>query len=99
MAAIATRAVATLAAGCFWGVELTFQKTAGVIATEVGRFASLSPSEDISPSLPEPIHIRLQVGYTGGLSDFKNPTYQQICTGKTEHAEGVRVEYDPEQVT
>ena len=36
-------------------------------------------------------------GYTGG--EIPNPTYEQICTGFTGHAEVIQVEYDPEVIS
>jgi peptide-methionine (S)-S-oxide reductase len=64
-------AIATFAAGCFWGVEQRFAQVDGVTRTEVG--------------------------YTGGTTS--NPTYEQVCSRRTGHAEAVRLEYDPERVT
>lgn len=37
------------------------------------------------------------VGYMGG--SFKNPTYDDVCSGQTGHAEVVQVEYDPARVS
>lgn len=62
---------ATFAAGCFWGVEATFQQVEGVLSTEVG--------------------------YTGGTCD--EPTYHDVCTGTTGHAEAIQITYDPTRVS
>ncbi len=62
---------ATFGAGCFWGVEATFRRIAGVSATAVG--------------------------YAGGT--LENPTYRDVCSGRTGHAEVVRVAFDPSRVS
>ncbi|GBG91999.1 hypothetical protein CBR_g54094 [Chara braunii] len=58
-------------AGCFWGVELAFQRVPGVTKTAVG--------------------------YAQGLID--TPSYGDVCSGNTGHAEVVLVEYDPKETS
>lgn len=59
--------LAQFAAGCFWGVELSYQRVEGVVKTEVG--------------------------YSQG--HLHNPTYELVCAGDTNHAEVVRIHFDP----
>ncbi|KAF8228746.1 peptide methionine sulfoxide reductase [Tricholoma matsutake] len=43
--------------------------------------------------------LKTSVGYTGGLESASNPTYKAVCTGATDHAESVKIEFDPSIVT
>src|ERR1700704_550728 len=46
---------------------------------------------------PIPGVVSTSVGYAGGTTP--NPTYREVCSGRTGHAEVVLVAYDPERVS
>ncbi len=41
--------------------------------------------------------VSTQVGYTGGK--LKNPSYEQVCSSDTGHAEAIEITYDPSKIS
>ncbi|MBU2555016.1 MAG: peptide-methionine (S)-S-oxide reductase MsrA [Bacteroidetes bacterium] len=41
--------------------------------------------------------VEVKPGYSGGT--VKNPTYKEVCTGETGHAEVIRIEYNPDVIS
>lgn len=76
--------VAYFAAGCFWGPDYFFRRARGVAV----------PNATPETKLPYP---PTTVGYMGGTTPA--PTYKDVCTGSTGHAETLRVLYNANQTT
>jgi len=63
--------VATIAGGCFWCLEATFNEVDGI-------------EKAVS-------------GYSGGKT--MNPSYSEVCSGTTGHAEAVQLTFDPKRIS
>jgi methionine-S-sulfoxide reductase len=57
-----------------------------------GCFWCMEPAFDKTEGV-----ISTTVGYAGG--EQKNPTYDEVCSGKTGHTESIQVEFDPDKVS
>ncbi len=57
-----------------------------------GCFWCMQPAFDRLPGV-----IRTTVGYTGGT--VKDPTYEEVSSGTTGHAESIEIEYDPGRIS
>lgn len=81
--------------GWAWSQALPGAKTKPATAKATfagGCFWCMEEAFDAVPGV-----IATTSGYTGG--QVKNPTYEQVSSGRTGHAEAVQVEYDPSKVT
>ncbi len=101
--------LATFASGCFWGVELAFQRQPGVVATAVGYVGGKKDNptyEQVRLTLHQVI-TRLSSGFLFAClasqgcchegADLKMMSVQ-VCSESTGHAEAVQMTYDPQQV-
>jgi len=82
-----------------------FHKTASTSKPEIATFAAgcFWGVEHIflkhfPPSQNKGI-LSTAVGYTGGNALVTNPSYELVCKGATDHAEALKIEFDPSVVT
>ncbi|MFC2008402.1 peptide-methionine (S)-S-oxide reductase MsrA [Chloroflexota bacterium] len=63
--------ITTIAGGCFWCLEATFNEVDGI--------------------------EKVVSGYSGGKT--MNPSYSEVCSGTTGHAEAVQLTFDPKRIS
>lgn len=86
---------AIVGGGCFWCTETVFNHTRGVLSVIPGYAGG--PASNASPARQP------YVSHGGGHSDAgwtkPYPNYEDVCSGKTGHAEVIKIEYDPDMIT
>ena len=76
-------AVATVAAGCYWGTEKWYAKHFGEDWKTNGDRAVLATA----------------VGFMGPPGTKPDPSYREVCSGKTGHVEVCQIRYDTSKTT
>ncbi len=88
-------ALALLLALPAWSAQTPAKDPRAALATATfagGCFWCMQGPYDATPGV-----VSTEVGYTGGRT--KSPTYEEVSSGTTGHAEAIRVIYDPSKVT
>jgi len=82
---------------CVNSLSLDYVKNTELTDSEEAIFAGgcFWGVEDLFKKLPGV--VKTEVGYSGGHKD--NPTYNEVCTGRTGHYEAIRVLYDPNKTS
>lgn len=71
------------------------REVVGISVTDLSFICDFAGAELAYQRVPGVVSTK--VGYTQG--QMETPTYQQVCSGSTGHAEAVAVDYDPEKVS
>lgn len=98
--------IATVAGGCFWGLELAYQRLPGVVKTSVGYTAGQVGEGSGKPAwqVASPACVRCSRCRPAALASatqpaptprlqVPNPTYEEVCGGRTGHTEAVQVRW------
>lgn len=75
--------VAVFGGGCFWCTEAIFLELKDVVSVTSGYAGGPSVNSGQDPS----------------VNSGRAPTYEQVCTGETGHAEVIKIEFNPDLVS
>jgi peptide-methionine (S)-S-oxide reductase len=78
--------------GAFLPMTLSAENKTETLVLGGGCFWCTEATYELVPGVKSVVS-----GYTGGKQ--KNPSYEAVCSGMTGHAEVIRIEYDPQQVS
>ncbi len=87
--------VAVFGGGCFWCTEAVFDMLKGVISVMPGYAGGTSTLQQNSGQASS----RLRSSSGGQAGQGKPPTYEEVCSGRTGHAEVIKIEFDPSQIS
>ena len=89
--------IAVFGGGCFWCTEAVFKMLKGVISVVPGYAGG--PAERAQSHPAKRDFNRAQRDAERGGMNARPPTYAEVSTGATGHAEVIKIEYDPGQIS